>query len=81
MPGPEERGSVAEAMRKVAPYLTLGWTFALTVGLGTAAGWWSDRRFGTSPWLLLAGMFLGLVAAFFGFVRTVMPGKGDREER
>jgi len=81
VPGPEERGSFAEAMQKAAPYLSLGWTFALTVGLGTAAGWWTDRRFGTSPWLLLAGIFLGLVVAFVGFFRTVLPPKGDGDKR
>jgi F0F1-type ATP synthase assembly protein I len=75
VPEPEDRSSFAEAMRRAAPYLNLGLTFAITVGLGVAAGWGLDRWLGTSPWLLLAGMFLGLVAAFVGFYQTVMPPK------
>jgi ATP synthase protein I len=76
VPEPEDRNSFAEAMRAAAPYLNLGLTFAVTVGLGVAAGWGLDRWLGTSPWLLLAGMFLGLVAAFVGFYQAVMPPKG-----
>jgi ATP synthase protein I len=73
---PEDRDSFAEAMRRVAPFLNLGLTFAVTVGLGVAGGWWLDRWLNTSPYLLLAGILLGLAAAFLGFFRAVLPGKG-----
>ena len=56
MGDPEDRNSFAEAMRRVAPLLNLGLTFAVTVGLGVAAGWWLDRWLRTGPWLLLVGM-------------------------
>ena len=75
---PEPRGSVGEAMRKVGPLLSLGLNFAVSVGIGTAAGYWLDRRFKTSPWLLLGGMALGLVAAFVGFFKVVMPSKDGK---
>ncbi|MBI1950335.1 MAG: AtpZ/AtpI family protein [Acidobacteria bacterium] len=26
-----------------------------------AIGYWLDRRFGTKPWLLLAGLILGMI--------------------
>ena len=77
---PQKGSSLAEAMRRLAPFLSLGWTFALTVGVGVAAGWWLDRWLATSPWLLLAGTFLGIAAAFVGFFRTVMPPKGGGKE-
>ena len=32
---------------------------------------WLDERFGTKPWLLLAGGVLGMVVAFYQFFRTV----------
>lgn len=77
MADPEEpKGSLGEAMQKAAPYLSLGWNFALTMGVGTAIGYWLDRRLKTSPYLLLAGMALGLLAAFVGFFRVVLPPKG-----
>jgi ATP synthase protein I len=78
---PEDRNSFAEAMRQVAPYLNLGLTFAVTVGMGVAGGWWLDRWLNTSPYLLLAGILVGLVAAFVGFLRTVLPGKGEDGRR
>jgi len=81
MPEPGDRSSFAEAMRKVGPYLNLGITFAVTVGMGTAAGWWLDARFHTSPWLLLVGIFVGVAAAFVGFFRTVLPSKGGEGDR
>jgi F0F1-type ATP synthase assembly protein I len=31
--------------------------------VGFFLGSWLDKRFGTSPWLLLAGLVLGFVAA------------------
>jgi len=73
-PGPP---SFAEAVRKVGPYLNLGVGLAVTVGLGVFAGWWLDRKLRTSPWLLLAGILLGIAAAFVNFFRVVMPPKGS----
>lgn len=67
-------------MRQVGPYLNLGWTFAFTVGLGTGAGWWLDRKLGTGPWLLVAGLAAGIAAAFVNFFRVVMPRK-ERDGR
>ena len=36
---------------------------------GALIGWLLDRWFGTSPWILLALMFLGTVAAFWNIIR------------
>jgi len=63
-------------MRKAAPYLNLGWIFAATVLVVTLAGWWLDRRFGTGPWLLTAGVFLGIVLAMINFLWAVLHPKG-----
>jgi ATP synthase protein I len=74
------RGSFAQAMKAVAPYLNLGWTFAVSLAAGTLGGWWLDRRFGTRPWLLLAGSVLGMITAFVSFFRTVLPSRRDGSE-
>jgi len=64
-----------------APYLSLGWSFAVTVLAATLAGWWLDRRFGTGPWLLTAGVFLGIVLAMVNFLRAVLrPRGGENSE-
>ena len=38
-------------------------------GLGYAV----DRWWGTSPWLLLAGLLLGLIVGFYDLARTIWP--------
>jgi len=41
------------------------------------AGHWLDRRLGTAPWLLLAGLVIGMAAGFVSFLRVVLrPGDG-----
>lgn len=65
-------GKLAEAYRKAGPYIGLGWTFAGAVGGGCLLGWWLDKKLGTTPWLLVAGAVLGMVAAFVSVIRTVM---------
>jgi len=44
---------------------------------GALIGWVLDRLFGTSPWLLLAFLFLGFVVAFRNIIRisTKRPDK------
>ncbi|HEV8701422.1 MAG TPA: AtpZ/AtpI family protein [Candidatus Polarisedimenticolia bacterium] len=40
-----------------------------------AIGWWLDRRFGTKPWWMLAGLILGMIGGFVNFFRLVLPPK------
>ena len=53
--------------------LGLGWYVVTAIGLGVAGGllldWWAD----TSPLFTLAGLGLGVVAAFWGMYRMVAP--------
>jgi ATP synthase protein I len=79
---PPLRGDFGEAMRRIAPYLNLGWTFAVTIALGVLGGWWLDRKLGTGPWLLLGGALLGIAAAFVNFFRVVLrpPGGGTENQ-
>jgi F0F1-type ATP synthase assembly protein I len=41
------------------------------------AGYALDRRLRTSPWLLLAGLLLGMVGGFVSFFRFVLPPRRD----
>lgn len=52
-------------------YATLGLQYALTIAALTGLGWWLDSRFGTTPWLLVAGALLGVVGGFVNLVRAV----------
>jgi F0F1-type ATP synthase assembly protein I len=57
----EKSGSAAGAS-----YTLIG-ALVLLGGLGYAA----DRWWGTRPWLLLAGLLLGLIVGFYGLARTI----------
>ncbi|WP_428074978.1 AtpZ/AtpI family protein [Candidatus Avelusimicrobium luingense] len=38
---------------------SLGMEFALAEVLGCGVGYWLDKRWGTLPWMLIAGVFCG----------------------
>jgi ATP synthase protein I len=69
--GKPGRGDWTRALREAAPYLGIGTSFAASVLLGLGAGYWLDRRLGTSPWLFLLGAAFGLFAGFYQFAKTV----------
>jgi F0F1-type ATP synthase assembly protein I len=50
-----------------------GFYFASCLLLGTLGGIWLDGKFGTRPWLLLAGLALGSVAGFYGMFSMLRP--------
>lgn len=49
---------------------------ALAVVIGLAVGYWLDKLFGTSPWLTLIFLVLGIVA---GFRNLYVIGKKSQE--
>ena len=48
---------------------TLGLEFAVAVALGTGAGYWADRRFGTAPWATVGGVFAGFALGMYILVK------------
>ena len=65
---PEERGP---SRSQTAQLVNLGTLLFACVAVGLAAGYFADRWIGTSPWLLLIGLALGIVAAAVNFYRTI----------
>jgi F0F1-type ATP synthase assembly protein I len=63
------------AVREAAPYMALGTTLAVDVGLGVGVGYWADRRYGTSPLFLLVGAGLGMALAGLYLYKT-LAGRG-----
>ncbi len=68
MPEPPRHPPLIEGLRYaqvgtmlVAPMLVLGW-------IGHAL----DRKLGTQPWLLLAGLIVGMATGFVNFIRFVL---------
>ena len=44
---------------------TLGMEFAVAEMLGVGLGFWLDKKWGTLPWMLLAGAVLGFAWGFY----------------
>ena len=51
----------------------MGWYVALSIVLGVLGGLWLDNKLGTSPLLILSGTLLGVVVAFYGVYKMVVP--------
>jgi ATP synthase protein I len=52
------------------------------VAVGLVAGYFADRFIGTSPWLLLIGLALGIAAAGVNFYRTIKTlNESNRDDR
>ncbi len=49
---------------------TLGLEFAVAEILGVGAGFWLDKKWGTSPWMILVGVFAGFALGFYIIWRT-----------
>jgi F0F1-type ATP synthase assembly protein I len=49
---------------------TLGAEFATSEILGAWVGYWLDKKWDTSPWLLLGGVILGFVLGFYIILRA-----------
>ncbi len=69
----DRRGSLQDALKYaqvgtmlVAPMLAFG-----------GIGYYLDGRFGTQPWLLIAGLFAGMAGGFVSFFRLVLPAKSQ----
>jgi len=60
----------------LAQVSSLGFAVALAVVIGLAVGYWLDKLFGTSPWLTLIFLVLGIVA---GFRNLYVIGKKSQE--
>jgi ATP synthase protein I len=67
-PGGEEYGSV---FRSLGPLLGSGIQLAASVIIMFFIGRWLDDRCGTTPWLMVTGIFIGIGAGLTSFIRTV----------
>jgi F0F1-type ATP synthase assembly protein I len=57
--------------RSILNLMTVGTGLVACIVTGYLLGSYLDRKMGTSPWLLVAGVLLGTAAGFVGLFRTV----------
>ena len=58
----------------------LGMQFVLAILVFLFLGKWLDERLGTTPWLLIAGVFLGAGASFYSIYRRLMADQKREDE-
>jgi ATP synthase protein I len=56
---------------------TLGFSVAFAIFIGIALGYWLDSRFGTSPWLTLLFLIMGVIAGFRNYYRFMKKQQKD----
>jgi len=65
------------AWKALAELSSIGFALVIATVIGLVGGYYADRLLGTSPWLLLLGLALGIVAGFVNLFRSV--SRADRE--
>jgi len=70
-------------VRWVAALRLIGVGFFIggSILLGVFAGLWLDSRLNTSPILVIVGLFLGIVIAFYGVYRMLLPLIGKKQDK
>ena len=58
----------------------VGWYIGLCIVLGVLGGHWLDNELGTSLFWLV-GLILGVIVAFYGVYRMLLPSMGDRQDK
>ena len=64
----------------VGSYGTVGLEVVLSVVVGLFLGSWLDRRFGTTPWITVAGVVYGVAAAARALYRAAQRATREAEE-
>ena len=73
----------ASMVRWVAALRLIGVGFFIggSILLGVFAGLWLDSRMNTSPVFVIVGLFLGIVVAFYGVYRMLLPLIGKKQDK
>ena len=74
---------LVSGLSSVVPVLArlsiIGWFVAISISGGAILGWWLDGLAGSSPFLLVCGILLGVAVAMVGMVR-MLSSFGDNKK-
>ena len=65
----------------LSTFAGVGLQFAVSIVLFLLLGQWADRKLGTSPVFLIAGVFIGGGAAFYSMYRRISTAQRADDER
>ncbi|MCX6584151.1 MAG: AtpZ/AtpI family protein [Candidatus Aminicenantes bacterium] len=72
--------SPVEQKRKLAAYSTVGLMFPVSIAVGLAIGYFLDRWFHTSPYLIIIFTLYGIAGGFVNLIRVTGPNKKKNDE-
>ncbi|MEW6607849.1 MAG: AtpZ/AtpI family protein [bacterium] len=61
-----------ETIKKVAYASSIGIVLVTSTFIGLGIGYFLDSRFGTTPWLTIGGLLLGIIAGFYNGYEMIM---------
>lgn len=68
-PPPDPRDSRKPVSMEYASAGAVGLEFGVAIAIGAFGGMWLDEKFGTEPWLVMAGVIFGSAAGFRSLYR------------
>lgn len=78
---PHTPGSKPSDPINVGSFAGAGLQFAITLVIFLFLGQWIDKKLGTSPTFLLAGVFIGGAGAFYSMYRRLSAAQKADDER
>ena len=64
--------SYGKALRTAGPLFTAGIQMAVSICVMGSIGYFFDRQWQTTPWLMVIGIFFGASAGMYQFIKTAM---------
>ena len=58
----------------------MGWYIGLCIFLGVWGGVWLDSRLNTAPFLVIAGLIVGLAIAIYGVYRMLLTSMDNQRD-
>ena len=68
---PPEPPEAPKPLPGAAAFLGMGFSAAVCVGIGVGLGLWLDDVLHTAPWLLLAGLAVGVTTAALSVIEQI----------
>ena len=59
----------------------VGWYIGTYIVLGVLGGLWFDDKFNTTPIMVIVGLIVGVIIAFYGVYRMILPTINRKQDK